>query len=72
LSDVFAMLDECARGYSADPKTHKIWIRFGGQTFHLPTGERGTRRPEVYVGKVRSMVRLFGIKPCADQFIPGL
>lgn len=73
LQTVWAMLDECARGYKATKKTHHFWVTYQTKTFQrLSLGEHGVRRPEVYIGHVRAMVRLFGIRECAKRFIPAL
>jgi hypothetical protein len=73
LKVVFDMLDACAPGHSRPEKLHHYWVSFNGKTFNaLPTGERGTRRPEVFIGKVRAMARHLGILECARRHIPGL
>jgi hypothetical protein len=73
LETVRAMLDECAPGHTATRKTHHFWVTYQGKTFQrLPLGEHGARRPEVYIGHVRAMVRLFGIRECARRFIPAV
>ncbi len=73
LSNVWAMLNECAPGYTRVEKEHHWWVFYNGKTFqNLSVGKRGSNRPEVYIAKIRSMVRLFGIKACAARFIPGV
>ena len=66
LSDVFRMLDDCAKGYTAKEKTHHWWIAYNGMIFQgLPVGDRSSRDPQIFAGKIRAMVRLFGIRDCA-------
>ena len=63
----------CAPGYSKTEKTHHWWVSYCGKTFqNLDLGSRGSNRPDVYVAKVRSMARLFGILLCAKREIHGL
>lgn len=73
LSDVFAMLEDCAPGHTRRERQHHHWVTFQGATYQgLPIGERGANRPTVYAGKVRAMVRLFGIGECANRHLPGI
>lgn len=75
LADVWAMLDECAPGYSATEGDHywSILHPNRAKTFNtLPTGKHGARRPEAEIGHVRQMVRLFEIQDCAAKHFPGL
>ncbi len=67
------MLRACADGFERDLKTHHWWVTYKGVTFcALPIGERGANRPEVFIGKVRSMARHLGIMDCAKKQIRGL
>lgn len=65
------MLDECLPGHSRTEGDHywAIKRKEDGKIFAtLPTGKHGAKRPEVEIGHVRQMVRLFEIGPCASKF----
>jgi hypothetical protein len=74
LSKIWAMLDHCAPGHSREQRTHNWIIKYLNHTFHrLPVGEHGARKdPEIQVGHVKQMVRLFEIMDCARSQIDRL
>lgn len=75
LEAVFAMLDDCAPGYSKTEGDHYWLIRHadGKKIFPtLPTGKHGAGRPDAEIGHVRQLVRLFDIQNCAAKHFPGL
>jgi hypothetical protein len=74
LADIWAMLDHCAPGHTRKQRTHNWVVTYLEHTFpSLPVGEHGARKnPEIQVGKVKQMVRLFGIMECAKTKIERL
>jgi hypothetical protein len=74
LKNIWSMLDECAPGWKKKEREHNWAVFFQKKTFpSLPKGEHGPRNnPDIQVGKIRQMVRLFGIIPCAQEKIPSL
>ena len=74
-SDVQAMLNACAPGWSAVVKEHRRWITFGGTTWRsFPRGPGANPKDfEVEAGHVRSLVRHLGISmKCAKKYLPAL
>jgi hypothetical protein len=71
LNDVWAMLKECAPGYTKRARTHNWVVMYQGHTYpRMPVGEHGTRtNPEIQIGHVRNMCNLFGILECAKKHI---
>jgi hypothetical protein len=59
------MLDKCAQGWESKPAPHKRRIRYKGLYAHLPKHE-----DEIYVQKVKKMVRDLGIDAqCAEEHL---
>jgi hypothetical protein len=58
---VWAMLDECAKGYTTRQGQHNWIVMHNGKTFRgLTLGKHGKRtNPEVQIGHVRQLVRFF-------------
>ena len=69
LAAVWKMLRRCAKGYTSELKTHHHWVRYNGKTFRtLPTGEHGSRRPEVELHHIVGLVTDLGIdEGCAAE-----
>jgi hypothetical protein len=74
LKDVWAMLDACANGYTKRQGQHNWVVMYDGKTFpNLPLGPHGKRHnPDIQIGKIKQMVRLFGIYECAKGHIARL
>jgi hypothetical protein len=74
LDEVWAALDECAKGWTAKPSKEHWRVFFKGKTFHrLPLGKHGKRvNPEVETGHVRTMARLFEIEECFRRVLPNV
>jgi len=75
LREIWAMLKDCAEGYTRLQKTHNWVIRWRDRTFPaLPLGPHGRREnPEIQVGKVKQMIRHLGVDAdCADSHLPQL
>jgi hypothetical protein len=74
LGDVWEMLDVCAPGHKRVERTHHWCLYYKAQTYPtLPKGEHGPRKnPEIQVGHIRRMVRMFGIQDCAQKLIEAL
>ena len=69
------MLRACAPGFRCEEKKHRQWITYKGRTSRdLALGKHGNRKnPEIFVGKVRQLTRLFELDPtCVNKFFPGL
>lgn len=67
------MLDACAAGYRLTETKHKWRICYRDKTMLLPLGKHGHRRnPEIEIGHIRKMTRLFAIQPCAQEQLPQL
>jgi hypothetical protein len=75
-SDVWALLDHCAPGWSKELKKHRVWIRWNGKTYiGMPKGPGRTleRDHDVAIQKVRQMVTHLDIDPaCAHGAMPQL
>ena len=71
LNDIWSMLDECAKGYTRKSSDEYWTVRFNGRSYRsLPLGPHGARKnPDIETGHVRSMVRFFEIKDCADKVL---
>jgi hypothetical protein len=71
LNDVWAMLDQCAPGYTKRASREYWIVGYCGKTYRtLPLGRHGRRQnPEIESGHVRSMARHFGILPCASGLL---
>lgn len=68
------MLEACAPGYTKKERDHNWLVMFNGVSFpRLPKGEHGARKnPEIQIGHIRQMVRLFQIEECAKSRIETL
>ncbi|MEE8584837.1 MAG: hypothetical protein V3T83_08300 [Acidobacteriota bacterium] len=67
------MLENCAKGYSMNPQTHRIWVYYDGREASLPKGPHGKRRNRsIEIGHIRHMVHHFQIEECASQHLPQL
>jgi hypothetical protein len=74
ISAVWAMLDHCAKGYKKKQTTHYWCVMYGSKTYPtFPLGEHGTRSdPEIQIGKVKNLVRYFGVLDCAKSQLEAL
>jgi hypothetical protein len=68
------MLSQCAAGFAATLKEHRVWIAWNGMIWRgLPKGGHGSRDHEVEVGQVRKMVRFFQLdEACVNSVIEGI
>lgn len=68
------MLADCAPGHTAKETTHNWRVSFGSHVYpNLSKGKHGARKnPEIQIGQVKQMVRLFGIQDCAKKHIDRL
>lgn len=74
-SDVQAMLDACARGWTSVIKEHHRWITCQGHVWKsFPRGPGANARDfEVEAGQVRKLVRHLPISmKCAKTHLPAL
>lgn len=72
---VWAMLEECAPGYSklTAPRRHYWTIQYNGKTYPgFPLGTRKSKHPTVQVGHIKKMARHFGILECAKSVLQQL
>jgi hypothetical protein len=74
LNDVWTMLKACAPGYRAVERAHHWCVYYKTHTYpSLPKGEHGARKnPEIQIGHIKRMCRLFGILDCAKRKIETL
>ncbi len=74
LSDVFAMLDACARDHGRRLTDHYWIVTWNGLTYPtLPTGAKSDKRKHVQVRKVAKMVQVLKIdRDCAVEHLPLL
>jgi hypothetical protein len=74
LDEVWAALNQCAKGWTANPSKEYWRVYYKGKTYYrLPLGKHGKRvNPEVEAGHVRTMARLFGIEDCFSQVLPSI
>lgn len=66
------MLGVCAPGARIEPRKHRNWVHYNGQTYRgLPLGKHGKSRQnaEIEKGHVKKMARFFEILPCAQQHL---
>lgn len=68
LKKIWAMLDQCAPGYEKKERTHNWRVTWKGHSYDsLPVGRHGARNTvEIQIGHVRHLVRVLGIKECAE------
>jgi len=68
------MLDACAPGYERRERVHNWLVTYGQLSFpRLPRDTHNKRRdPDIQIGHVRQMVKLFGILDCAKKYIEQL
>lgn len=73
LNDLLDMLAQCADGFTVEEKKHRYWVRYKGKTFRaLPLGKHGRRfNVEIEYGYVRSILRLFEIEECGENYFKG-
>ena len=70
LSDVWAMLDECAKGHTRHLHTHYYSIRYNKKIYPtFPKGEHGKSNPQIEKGHIRRMARFFGVLGCAKNVL---
>lgn len=70
LQEVWAMLDECAKGHTRSLHTHYYSIRFKDSIYpSFPKGEHGKANPLIENGHIRRMARFFGILHCAKKVL---
>lgn len=74
IEEVWAMLKACAPGHTKKETDHNWRVMYEGQTYpNLSKGKHGRRQnPDIQVGQVKQMVRLFGIEDCAKKNIARL
>lgn len=74
MSEIKAMLASCAPGHWMKEGEHNWIVYFGEHIFrNLPKGKHGKRKnPDIQIGHVRTMVRLFKIYDCAKHHIESL
>ena len=78
LSDVLAMLEGCAPGFTMKKTQHHVCVRYNGHTFPtLPLGEHGSKRSkgrcEIKGGHVKRMIHALRINiACAAEHLPSL
>lgn len=73
LNKVWKMLRKCAPGYKREERDHNWVIRWNGKTYYrFPQGKHGRTNPEIELGHVKSLVRLFGIQDCAKRELQQL
>jgi hypothetical protein len=75
LKVIWAMLDQCAPGYSVEARDHNFCIKYNGNTFpRLPRGEHKKqakgKNPQIQKGHVRQMIRQLKLEgECCKAFI---
>jgi hypothetical protein len=70
LKNIWAMLDDCAPGYTHKKHTHNYCIYYENKTYpSLPVGEHGNKNPLIEKGHIKRMARFFGILDCATAFL---
>lgn len=75
LKKVWAMLEKCAPGFTAEPREHNFLVTFNGHSFpSLPRGPHGKREnPSIEKGHIRQMIRQLKIDNfCAKKHLPQL
>lgn len=73
MSLILNMLDNCAPGYVIKRGKHNDRILYKGHFAAIPTGEHGSRDPEIQIGWVRNTVRSLGVDlECALKYIERL
>jgi hypothetical protein len=73
LKQIKKMLRKCADGYSIETKTHAYWVSWRGRTFRTLPRNQHSKKEEVEIGHIRSMVRHLEVdKDCAKQHIRAL
>jgi hypothetical protein len=65
MKDVWDMLEECAPGYSREPKPHNWCVRYGDKVYPSLT----KNHPSVPAGEVRKLARELGIVKCAKRVL---
>jgi hypothetical protein len=75
LKTIWALLDRCAPGYTAETREHNFCIRYIGRTYpRLPRGEHKKqgkgKNPQIQMGHVRQMIRQLQLdEDCCREFI---
>jgi hypothetical protein len=75
LSEIFAMLKDCAPDAVPKEGQHKWRVFRQGRVAFLPTGEHGKRdlRAEIQFPYVKKLVSALGVDPeCAGRYFPRL
>jgi hypothetical protein len=75
LRDIFAMLDDCAPGWSMTKSLHHFRVTYQGRTYpSLPKGRHGKRegRGEIQKKQVKDLAEFFGILDCAKRHLEVL
>jgi len=68
------MLDVCLPGYRRKERTHNWCISAGDRSYpRIPRDTHNKRHnPDIQIGHVRSLVRFFDIRECAESQLPQL
>ena len=67
------MLDTCAPGYRAVPRTHHYCIYYNDETYPtFPKGKQSQVNPEIQKRHVRKMARWLDILDCAEEQLPAI
>lgn len=71
LDEVWVMLDKCLPGHERKPSKEYWTVKHGGRSYRrIPVGPHGRKaNVQVQTGHIRSLVRMFEIRECADQLL---
>lgn len=71
LKDVWAMLKECAPGYTRKEGRHNWSVYYQGEWAMIPTGKHGKKpgRAEVEKSHIVGLLRKFEIEECGKAFL---
>ena len=71
LDEVWSMLDKCLAGYERKASKEYWTIKHQGRSYRrIPIGPHGRKnKVQVEAGHIRSLVRFFEIRECADGLL---
>lgn len=71
LDEVWDMLDKCLPGYERRASKEYWTVKYQGRSYRrIPVGPHGRKNNvEVESGHVRSLVRFFDVRACADAIL---